>query len=114
MADESTDIASKEEMSICAQWIEGCRVVEHLLGILRAGKVDAKSLAEYLLDFLWNKGIDIKLLRGLGYDGASTMSCASLEFSYKSDYMLQVLCTSTAVATNYNWLQSMQQMSTLK
>ncbi len=41
------DTASKEEMSICARWIEG-------------GKAE--------------KSIDIQMLRGLGYDGASTMS----------------------------------------
>ena len=43
MADECTDVASKEEMSICARWTEGGRAVEHFLGNLRAGKVDAKS-----------------------------------------------------------------------
>lgn len=76
MADESTDTASKEEMSICARWIEGGKAEEHFLGILRARKVDAKSLARYLLDFLRDKSIDIKTLRGLGFDGASTMSGA--------------------------------------
>ena len=57
MADESTDVVSKEEMSICARWPEDDRVVEHFLGILRAGKVDAKSLAEYLLVFFETKAL---------------------------------------------------------
>ena len=52
LADESTDVASKEEMSICARWVEGGKAVEHFLGILRARKVDAQSLTKCLLDFI--------------------------------------------------------------
>ena len=74
LADESTDVASKEEMSICARWVEGGKAVEHFLGILRAHKVDAQSLTKCLLDFIRDKSIEIKKIRGLGFDGASTMS----------------------------------------
>ena len=76
LADESTDVASKEEMSICARWVEGGKAVEHFLSILRARKVDAQSLTKCLLDFIRDKSIEIKKIRGLGFDGASTMSGA--------------------------------------
>ena len=34
MADESTDVSSKEELSICARWLENGKAVEHFLGIV--------------------------------------------------------------------------------
>ena len=72
MADESTDISSKEELSVCGRWIENGKAVEHFLGIVHAKEVTAK--AQYLLDFLQECGIPIQKLRGLGFDGASAMS----------------------------------------
>jgi len=39
MADESTDIASKEELSVCTRWLENGKAVEHLLGIVNAHEV---------------------------------------------------------------------------
>ena len=74
LADESTDIASKEELSICGRWLEIGKPVEHFLGMVHIKQVDARSITEALLQFLHTKGIDLKRLRGLGFDGASTMS----------------------------------------
>ena len=71
MADESTDVSSKEELCICARWLEDGKPVEHFLGIL---PVSAEALTTYLLKFICDKCIDIKKVRGLGFDGASTMS----------------------------------------
>ena len=50
--------------------------MEHFLGIVRAREVDAQSLTQYLLYFLQDKGLDINKLRGLGFNGAITMSGA--------------------------------------
>ena len=43
MADESTDISSKEELSVCGRWIENGKTVEHFLGIVHAKEVTAKA-----------------------------------------------------------------------
>ena len=74
MADESTDVSSKEELSIFGRWIDNGKAVEHFLGIVRAKEVNAEALAKYLLDFLQERNIPTEILRGLGFDGASTMS----------------------------------------
>ncbi len=74
MADESTDIASKEELSICARWLENGRAVEHFLGIVNAHEVHAEAIIQYLLQFLSDNGIPLIKLRGLGFDGTNTMS----------------------------------------
>ena len=74
MADESTDVSSKEELYICGRWLENGKPVEHFLGILHAHEVNAEALTSYLLQFLDDKAIPIKKLRGLGFDGTNTMS----------------------------------------
>ena len=74
MADESTDVSSKEELSIFGRWIDNGKAVEHFLGIVRAKEVNAEGLAKYLLEFLQERNIPTKKLRGLGFDGGSTMS----------------------------------------
>ena len=74
MADESVDVSTKEELSICGRWLKNGKAVEHFLGITYAQKVNAKALTSYLLKFLNDRGICLSKLRGLGLDGASTMS----------------------------------------
>ena len=74
MADESTDSASQEELSVCARWLHENKVVEHFLGIIHAKETNAKAISEYLSGFLSTHGISYEKLRGLGFDGANTMS----------------------------------------
>lgn len=73
MADESTDISSME-LSVCARLIEDSKPVEHFLGMVHAKETTAKGIASILCTFLESKSIDIKKMRGLGFDGASKMS----------------------------------------
>ena len=64
MADECTDVASREEMSICAMWIKGGKAVEHFLDIVRVHEANAQSLAQHLLDYLCDKELTLKLYMG--------------------------------------------------
>ena len=48
MADESTDIASQEELPVCARWLHDNKAVEHFLGIIHAKETNAKAISEYL------------------------------------------------------------------
>ena len=73
MADEVTDISSKEELSVCARWLDHNKLVQHFLGIVHA-KETTKRITSDLCTFLESKSIDLKKIRGLGFDGASTMS----------------------------------------
>ena len=61
MADESTDIASKEELSVCARWLENGKAVEHFLGTVNAHEVHAEALTQYLLQFLSDNGIPLSI-----------------------------------------------------
>lgn len=75
MADESTEIAVIEEMSICARWFssEG-KIVEHFLGLLDLKSCNAETVTNALVGFMQKKGIYAKHMRAQGYDGASTMA----------------------------------------
>ena len=74
MADESTDVSSQEELSVCARWIEEYKPVEHFLGIVHVKETNAKALSYYLTTFLQSKNIGFGRMRGLGFDGTNTMS----------------------------------------
>ena len=74
MADESTDVASQEELSVCARWIEDNKPVEHFLSILHVKEINAQAIACYLRTFLQSKNIGFDRMRGLGFDGTNTMS----------------------------------------
>ena len=81
LADENTDISSQEEMSICGRWVEKDNVVERFLGMIHIKKADAETIADSLLQFLSKKK-----LRGIGFDGASTMSW------HRSGVQLRIRC----------------------
>ena len=96
MADENTDVASKEELSVCGRWLEKGKAVEHFLGIVHVKEVNGEALTRYLLQFLSDKGLSIVKVRGLGFDGASTMSGAKsgvqIRLRYHSPSSLYVHC----------------------
>ena len=96
MADESTDVASKEELSICGRWLEKGKAVEHFLCIVHVKEVNAEAFTRYLLQFLSDKGLSIGKVCGLGFDGASTMSGAKsgvqIRLRYHSPSSLYVHC----------------------
>ena len=96
MADESTDVMTVEDLSVCGRWLEKGKAVEHFLGIVHAKEVTAEALTGYLLQFLRDKGLSIRKVRGLGFDGASTMSGAKsgvqIRVRYHSPSSLYVHC----------------------
>ena len=51
MEDESTDEASKEELSMCARWLHHNKPVEHFLSVIQAKETNAEAIAGYISDF---------------------------------------------------------------
>ena len=76
MADESTDVSSLEELSVCARWLDLTenKPVEHFLGIVHAKEINAEAITGYLTTFLHSRNIGFEKMRGLGFDGTNTMS----------------------------------------
>ena len=73
MADERTDVASEEDLSMCAHWLQQNKPVEHFLGIVHAKETNAQAVAGYLCDFMKSKDISFENLCELGFDGTNTM-----------------------------------------
>ena len=67
LADESTDIATIEELSICFRWVDcSGSSVEHFLGLISLSACDAASIFAALKSFLADSDIDAGKLRGQG------------------------------------------------
>ena len=75
LADESTDIATIEEFSICFKWVDSSgSPVEHFLGLVSLSACDAASIFAALKAFLADNDIDAGKLRRQEYDGVATFS----------------------------------------
>jgi hypothetical protein len=74
MVDESRDLSRKEQLSLCVRYLHDGTIHECFLGFFPAEELNAKMLAQLILEELKKNGIDIKQCVGQCYDGASVMS----------------------------------------
>lgn len=79
LADEATDSATKEQISICLRFIDNssparCMLREEFVAFTEAEGLRGEVLANTFLHCLRENGVDLTKLRGQGYDGASNMS----------------------------------------
>ena len=72
MADESADVSSKEELSVCGRWLESGKP-DTLLRHHPCSRGQCR-VTHTLLKVLQEKGISLKNMRGLGVVGTNTMS----------------------------------------
>ena len=74
MADETTDIISKEQFVICIRWVENdLNTNEDIIGLHELSVTHAETLAFILKDVVLRLGLDPERLRGQCYDGCSTL-----------------------------------------
>ena len=75
MADECTDVANKEQFTICMRWVgEDMQDHEDFVGLYEMAKIDANSLVRAIKDTLVRMNVQLTNCRGQCYDGASNMS----------------------------------------
>jgi hypothetical protein len=79
LADETTDVSTVEQFSLCVRFVElmsnnEYKIVEQFLKFVPVQSTTGQRLADVILETLNNIGIDLNFLRGQGYDGASSMS----------------------------------------
>ncbi|XP_044729554.1 zinc finger MYM-type protein 1-like [Chrysoperla carnea] len=79
ICDETTDIATKEQLSICVRYPfqtnnKDFKIKERFLGFVDVKDTLATTLFSTIKEYLENTGIDLKKMRGQAYDGASNMS----------------------------------------
>ncbi|XP_042146012.1 52 kDa repressor of the inhibitor of the protein kinase-like [Ixodes scapularis] len=74
LADETMDIGGLEQMSVCVRYVQDDEVREEFLGYAQVHDLSGRALAKEIIKFLSGVGINLRYLRGQGYDGAAAMS----------------------------------------
>ena len=77
MADEVTDSSNKEQLSLVIRYVDpdDCGIPKDLVDFIECDiGITGSALAEKIIGFLQNHGVDITKLRGQAYDGAGNMA----------------------------------------
>ena len=81
MIDETTDTSTKEQGSICVQYVRdrkggqvSLEVCKEFLGFVTVQRTDAETITAAVDGFGNSFGLDTDSLVGKGFDGAATMS----------------------------------------
>ncbi len=76
MADECTDVASREQISLCVRFFDTAttKIREEFLGFVKAERTTGRALARTFLNTLDDFGINVAQMRAQSYDGAPNMS----------------------------------------
>ena len=68
MADESTDVTTIEELTICCRWVESGVPEEDFIEILPLKNANAESIYSALVEYCREKNIELGRLIGMGFD----------------------------------------------
>ncbi|XP_050065649.1 zinc finger MYM-type protein 1-like [Aphis gossypii] len=78
LADETTDVSVKEQLTLCVRFVNGtgenAKLCEIFLKYVNVHNLTGQHLASAILEGLHSCGIDCSKMYGQGYDGASNMS----------------------------------------
>src|SRR5436190_12618618 len=78
ICDETTDISSHEQVSICIRYIvkeiDSVKIKERFLGFVEGADTTGDNLYRVIKTYIQNVGLSINKMRGQAYDGASNMS----------------------------------------
>lgn len=78
MADETTDVSTKEQLTICVRYIcdeagKGLILKEDFIGFSLIHDMTGLGISTAILSRLRDVGLDLTYIRGQSYDGASSM-----------------------------------------
>lgn len=78
LADETSDISTTEQLSLCVRYVEVIDgqhfVKEDFLQFEQVTSVTGESLAKKIIEHFQKYGVDLNYVRGQGYDGAANMA----------------------------------------
>ena len=74
IVDETTDISTTEQVSVCLRFVDEGRIRETFIGFHDVKSTTGEALFELICEVLDSNGFQIKSLVGQCYDGASNMS----------------------------------------
>ena len=76
IADEVTDAANREELSIAIRYVLGSEIKEVFVDFVEVARITGEVLAHSILQWIRAHGLSPTDMRGQCYDGASNMSGA--------------------------------------
>ena len=74
MADETTDVAGHEQLTVVIRYVFENNIREQFICFARADDLTGEGLAQQIMSILHQSGINSSKMIGQGYDGASSMS----------------------------------------
>lgn len=75
MVDETTDVSTVEQASICVRYVmDKLDICEEFLGFCALASTDSGTITSAIVDFSKSCGLDMSKLVGKGFDGAANMS----------------------------------------
>ena len=75
IADETTDTSGVQQLCITLRWVDAnLQSHEDFVGLHEVSDASAKGTTDVILDVLLRFGLDVRNLRGQGYDGCSVMA----------------------------------------
>ena len=74
MADESCDVSTVEELSICARLLNNGKPEEHFLKLIPVDRTDAETITSAIKAYLHQNNLLATKIRAIGLDGAAAMS----------------------------------------
>jgi hypothetical protein len=74
IADETTDISHRSQLSVSIRYVNNRKIVERFLEFVYPEALTGVALAEEIIGVLERAGLDLNKLVGQGYDGAAAMS----------------------------------------
>ena len=84
MADECSDIANKEQFTICIRWVDDdLQDNEDFVGLYEINSIDSDTLVHAIKDTILRIALSLSQCRGQCYDGASNISGIRIGVSAK-------------------------------
>jgi hypothetical protein len=74
LGDETADISNQEQFALCIRYVFNSVIHPQFLGLVSVYSTTGFYLSDMIIEKLKTWNLDIKKLRGQGYDGASNMS----------------------------------------
>lgn len=74
LLDETTDVSHKEQVSFVVRYVHEMEIKERFIQVCNVDTTTGQELENVVLSLLQENGLEMKNMRGQGYDGAANMS----------------------------------------
>jgi len=113
LADESTDVRTRNELSVCMRILENVMAIEAFIGLKQLKSTTAEDVKTAIMNMLLEHKIPLNKIYWMAFDGGKNMSCKKnrMQAVLKAEGVLNGNITIfTAEVTYLTWLRQMLQL----